>query len=172
MSSPPDGNIKSAMETAHGLPLIVLGPDPRSAWKARRLASEALTGHAEGDTLHNALLVVSELVSNAVAHAGTEISVGISLKEHGVVRIEVSDGRTWPPRPRAVTPDSVGGRGLLLVEALSDRWGVETRAEGKTVWAEIAVVDAASRAASRAAANASDPVRSKSASADQLVSGD
>lgn len=162
----------NAMESAQGLPRFVLKPDPRSAWQARRLASEALAGHAEGDTLHNALLVVSELVSNAVSHAGTPVTVGIKVASDGVVRIEVGDGRTWPPRPRKVSPDSVGGRGLLLVEALSNRWGVETRGDGKVVWAEIAVVDAASRAVSRAKANASDPAgpqRGSDADSDGLI---
>lgn len=151
------GNRLTAMESAEGLPRFVLRPDPRSAWQARRITADILAGRAEGDTLHNALLVVSELVSNAVNHAGTSVSVGISVSEEGVVRVEVGDGRTWPPRPRNPAPDSVGGRGLLLVEALSDRWGVETRDDGKVVWAEVTVVDAAQRARHRKAANAADP---------------
>ena len=145
------------MESAEGLPRFVLQPDPRSVWQARRITSDILTGKVEGDTLHNVLLVVSELVSNAVNHAGATVSVGISVNRESLVRVEVGDGRTWPPRPRKAEPDAIGGRGLLLVEALSDRWGVETRSDGKVVWAEVTVVDAAQRAHHRSASDAADP---------------
>ena len=145
------------MESAEGLPRFVLQPDPRSVWQARRITSDILTGKVEGDTLHNALLVVTELVSNAVNHAGTTVSVGISVSGEGLVRVEVGDGRTWPPQPREAEPDAVGGRGLLLVGALTDRWGVETQSDGKVVWAEITVVDDAQRAQHRSAADAADP---------------
>ena len=147
----------TATEPAEGLLRFVLQPAPRSVWQARRITSDILTGKVEGDTLHNVLLVVSELVSNAVNHAGTSVAVGISVGEEGVVRVEVGDGRTWPPRPRKAEPDAVGGRGLLLVGALSDRWGVETRPDGKVVWAEVTVVDDARRARHRSASDAADP---------------
>lgn len=99
--------------------------------------AEALGAHVDASTLRTALLILSELVANAVIHAGTEVTVAVKVLPEGAMRIEVSDGRDWPPRLREVHPDSVGGRGLLMVDALSRRWGVKPRDEGKTVWAEI-----------------------------------
>jgi len=89
------------MESAEGLPRFVLQPDSRSAGQARRITSDILTGKVEGDTLHNVLLVVSELVSNAVNHAGTSVAVGISVGEEGLVRVE--GGR--PPHLATPSPE-------------------------------------------------------------------
>lgn len=81
-------------------------------------------------------LVVTELVANAVRHAGTDIEISVAHITDGV-RLEVRDGSTRPLRPRAALSSDEGGRGLLLVDALSSRYGVLGDANGKSVWVEL-----------------------------------
>ncbi|WP_329401200.1 ATP-binding protein [Streptomyces melanogenes] len=86
-----------------------------------------------------AALIVAELAANAVLHGrvpGRDFELRLVLGT--VLRIEVTDTRAdrLPHRPEAAGEDE-GGRGLLLVEALAKAWGVDGRAPGKTVWAEL-----------------------------------
>jgi KaiC/GvpD/RAD55 family RecA-like ATPase len=81
-------------------------------------------------------LVVSELATNAVLHAGTPFSVSVS-SDGLVMRISVSDWSTQRPVMRDGSPTALSGRGLRLVAAVSSRWGVEKDPDGKTVWAEL-----------------------------------
>jgi anti-sigma regulatory factor (Ser/Thr protein kinase) len=85
-----------------------------------------------------ALVVLSELVTNAVLHGAEPIEVCVS-GEGDALRIEVSDGDAQSTRlvPRAPQPDRPGGLGLHIVDALARRWGTDIREDGKTVWAEI-----------------------------------
>lgn len=85
-----------------------------------------------------ALVVLSELVTNAVLHGTEPIEVCVS-GEGGVVRIEVSDGDAHSAHlvPQAHRLDRPGGLGLHIVDALARRWGTDVREDGKTVWAEI-----------------------------------
>lgn len=93
------------------------------------------------DLGHTAQLVISEFVTNAVLHTDSG-RIGCSLQLHGHrLRIEVTDEGTerCSPQPRAAAPDEVNGRGLQLVGALAERWGVsagDTRC-GRVVWAEL-----------------------------------
>jgi anti-sigma regulatory factor (Ser/Thr protein kinase) len=123
----------------------------RGARLARRLATHRLDLWAfpYGGSVSDAVtLVVAELAANAVLHGrvpGRDFELRLSYdRAAGVVRVEVSD--THPGRPeragsaRRRSVDSDGGRGLLLVEAVADRWGVAGRTgPGKTVWAECVV---------------------------------
>ena len=81
--------------------------------------------------LDSALLVVSELVSNAVRHGGGALALVLELTA-GRVTVSVTDGSTLVPR-RRVDPGE-GGRGLLLIEMLVERWGVADHDGGKRVW--------------------------------------
>jgi anti-sigma regulatory factor (Ser/Thr protein kinase) len=93
-------------------------------------------------------LLVSELVNNAVLHAGaaaeSQVSLHIRLRS-GRVRVEVSDGGMGFEAPAPVRPDplAVGGHGLLIVAALSDAWGVLRGPVGCTVWCEVLVEEPA-----------------------------
>ncbi|MGW0787590.1 ATP-binding protein [Streptomyces sp. NPDC002911] len=116
----------------------------RGARLARLLAALQLAewGHPRGTGDHDAVtLVVAELAANAALHgrvAGRDFALLLAYDAHrGVIRIEVSD--THPAQPAHVVPDldEDHGRGLVLVDALTARWGVRDRVgPGKTVWAE------------------------------------
>ncbi|WP_093799944.1 ATP-binding protein [Streptomyces sp. Wb2n-11] len=89
--------------------------------------------------------VVAELAANAVTHGhvpGRDFEVRLLLLAGGRVRIEVADtrGERWPrARPAGNAGDGEGGRGLLVVEALTDAWGVTERNVGKVVWADLTI---------------------------------
>lgn len=84
----------------------------------------------------DAELLVSELVTNAVLHARSAAQVDVGL-DAGVLRVQVCDANTSPPRLRNYGAEAVTGRGLHLVDRIADRWGVETRPDGKCVWFEL-----------------------------------
>jgi PAS domain S-box-containing protein len=81
--------------------------------------------------------MLSELATNAVQHAATEFEVSVRVTpDCGIVRVEVSDGADGYPIPEEPVPDAAHGRGLQIVQALADAWGIEIRRDrpGKTVW--------------------------------------
>lgn len=112
-------------------------PRPDAVGEARRMAVEVGRRALGEEGLHRLELLVSELVSNAVVHAGTTIVVRVVLDESGEVLVEVTDGSPHRPIPRGYKETAVTGRGIGLVEELSDGWGVATHESGKTVWFRI-----------------------------------
>ena len=86
--------------------------------------------------LDDAVLCVSEAVTNAVLHAGTPIVV-IAFQADHVVRVEVCDGSSQVPVRRVVERTSTTGRGVHLLDQLTARWGVDVTEDGKTVWLEF-----------------------------------
>ncbi len=116
--------------------VAVLPCTAMSAAVARKLTTERCLEWGIPSMCSDLAVVVSELVANAVRHAGTDITVRLSRLGDGV-RVEVADGSRRPLRPRAATLVDEGGRGLLLVDALSTRYGVEAERNGKLVWAEL-----------------------------------
>ena len=116
---------------------IDLDPVIRAAADARRaIRLWVREAPFPGKRLDDLLLVVSELVSNAVIHAQTRLRLVIRYDGRRVLT-EVFDGDPRLPVP-ADHPGEVGGRGLLLVDRLSHRWGSENVGVGKRVWAELA----------------------------------
>lgn len=115
-----------------------LKSDPSVVAVARAFVGSRLRAwEASGDQVADAVLVVSELVTNAVRHARTRIQVRVAAEESHV-RIEVHDDNSrLPPVDRAVWRQRAGV-GLAVVAALASAWGIEQADDGKVVWAEIA----------------------------------
>lgn len=115
----------------------VLAAEPPSPAKARDFVSMHLLAHALMHLVDDMCLVVSELATNAVVHAKTPFTVTVFGTNESVF-LAIEDGSASVP-VRAV-PDvlSTSGRGLMLVEALSDEWGTRTDGHGlKSVWASF-----------------------------------
>ncbi|WP_301126374.1 ATP-binding protein [Streptomyces cacaoi] len=94
-----------------------------------------------GQVSEPAALVTSELVTNAIVHArgiGEYIELGLARRKRALL-LEVSDSYSWAqPELRKPGPEETHGRGLLLVDALSEAWGVREReGAGKTVWVRL-----------------------------------
>lgn len=118
----------------------VLPPQAASAGRARRFVADALTSARAPDAVDAATLLVSELVANAVLHAGGELRVRVACEDR-CVRVEVADGSPTTPKQRQQSRDATTGRGLLLVDALASDWGVRRSGPGKTVWFELPRVE-------------------------------
>lgn len=113
--------------------VLRLEPTGRSAGQARRFVVDELTrAGMAGDVVDTAELLVSELVTNAVLHAQTDIVVRV--RRAGRVLIEVQDFELRGPVRRAHDLESVTGRGLELVEMLAAAHGVRPSGGGKVVW--------------------------------------
>jgi len=142
------GPMTLAARSAYRRSSLVFGAFPTAAPCARLHARQVLWEWAAPVDITVAELLVSELVTNGVQAAGAicgKPPVGLRLSAgNGVVLIEVWDGNARPPEPTeledGIPPlDQEGGRGLFLVETLSERWGwYPTRnPEGKVTWCEI-----------------------------------
>lgn len=142
----------------------VLPCDPRSAARARAFVVSACQDWALGTICEDLTLPVSEIVTNAVVHANTDIELSVRLTRR-FVEVSVSDHNPRPPIVRPVHLDltddttttstmkqvgsdqvrvghadaGTGGRGLHIVDAVADEWGVEQYQHGKDVWFRIAV---------------------------------
>ncbi|CAM5480067.1 hypothetical protein SGLAM104S_07738 [Streptomyces glaucescens] len=105
--------------------------DPAEVGRARRWARARLAGSAiaaDGPLAETLVLIVSELVTNAVVQLGCPAVLRLCLPqtpapEKATVRLEVADGSTRAPVPRWAECEETGGRGLALVDGLADRWG-------------------------------------------------
>jgi DNA-binding NarL/FixJ family response regulator len=115
---------------------VSLDRSASSPGAARRFAHATVDQWGRHDLLDAALLVVSELVTNAVTHAGSECRVRLQLSS-SVLRIEVADIGSGSPEPQPPTMTEEHGRGLLLVSAMSSAWGIDPLDDGKVVWAEL-----------------------------------
>lgn len=125
---------------------------PNSVSTARNdLRAAAEQAGLDADTIETAVLCLSELVTNAVVHAGAlsvRFRVNVSVRrDQRMMRLEVYDHHActpaFPPpqdvqaRLQALDPDALGGRGLALVASLAYRTGVEEAVIGKTVWCDL-----------------------------------
>ena len=117
---------------------LVLPATPASVGQARRFVAGALAEIGAGALHEVAGLLASEVVTNAVVHAGGTIRVRVSTGD-GTIRIGVEDTSTSHPVPRQASDGDRSGRGLALVTDLSERWGVEDLEDGKEVWFELRV---------------------------------
>ncbi|MER7666767.1 MULTISPECIES: ATP-binding protein [unclassified Streptomyces] len=116
---------------------------PESAGTARRLTQCVVLRQwaLSAQTAEHAVLLVSELVGNAVRHTGARVFGLRMLRRRGWIRIEVRDPSRGLPCLMPVQELDTSGRGLFLVDKLSDRWGVDLLPRGKTTWFEMRVSD-------------------------------
>ncbi|MER6783775.1 ATP-binding protein [Streptomyces sp. NPDC000658] len=133
---------------------LEIRPDPAEVGRARRWARSRLAGSGIGDEeplAETLILLVSELVTNAVVHTGCPAVLRLSLPdaagEPSVVRLEVADASDRAPVPRCAGDEATGGRGLALVDGLADRWGWSVEGAGKRIWCELDRCAAPGRAA-------------------------
>ena len=106
---------------------------------ARQATHEALAAWRVAHLEETAVLLVSELVTNAVRHASTGGSALVLRLEAagGWLRIEVHDADPRMPQPRTPHVHEESGFGFVLLDALADKWGVRESTIGKAVWAEL-----------------------------------
>jgi anti-sigma regulatory factor (Ser/Thr protein kinase) len=125
-----------------------LGADVRASALSRQFVKSALGRWDVFEAVDSALLVTSELVTNAVVHARTDFDLSLAVAD-GAVEIAVADRSLRLPRPRFREGEKPplsrpqwldeGGRGLLIVEALADEWGIAEERDGKRVWFRLGV---------------------------------
>src|SRR4051812_701686 len=104
---------------------IVLPMDATAAKSARDFLSSMCCGRHGADTVDEAQLLVSELVGNAVRHGAPPIEVEVQCAGAESLLIRVRDAAAGEPTPRNADLEDEGGRGLALVDLLSDAWGIE-----------------------------------------------
>ena len=127
MSQPMTARVTVHLHSDRGAPSIA----------RRSIATTCAASGIDQDCCETAALLVSELVSNAVLHAGTDIDMQIVPEAHRL-RVEVTDQRPNDTvAPIAAELDAPSGRGLKIVDALATRWGVEHTDGSKTVWFEL-----------------------------------
>ncbi|QKW09534.1 SpoIIE family protein phosphatase [Streptomyces sp. NA04227] len=139
-----DHGTRSSVITARAA--ATFEPVGRSVATARSFVRDTLQGWGFADVIDDAVVLTSELVTNAVVHAGTAAEV-LCLRSENSVRIEVGDRypeREIPLQQSAVnmgSPDREGGRGLQLCAALAGHWGVEYSPTHKHVWFALELPD-------------------------------
>ncbi len=121
------------MQLVEHVASVTLPHTAESPGAARAFVRAVLADRFDDDLVSSAEVCVTELVTNAVLHAHTALTVEVELIDH-TVRISVQDGSAVLPRVVPHTRSAVTGRGLGLVTALSRDWGVERQPGGKVVW--------------------------------------
>jgi PAS domain S-box-containing protein len=124
----------------HGSFEARLPPQPASVADARAMMRGLLRETGREDLAEAAVLLVSEVVTNALLHAGTDIDLAAVLGREGL-RVEVGDGSPHLPSRRRYAATAGTGRGLLMLESMVDDWGVTRRRVGKVVWFRISGPD-------------------------------
>lgn len=117
------------------LPLAATLTAPKTARDFVRLT---LADWEYDEVIEDAILLTSELVTNAVLHADSDLEVRIGLRD-GIVRVEVLDDSPGGLICRQQSNDATSGRGLAMVNTLAVLWGSDPIGEGKSVWFELAL---------------------------------
>jgi anti-sigma regulatory factor (Ser/Thr protein kinase) len=118
--------------------LLELPHDRTSPQAARRWAAQRARDWGAGALVPELQICVSELCANAFMHSATPVRVVVAREAWTLVVVVHNGGVGQVTRRAATDPEAVGGRGLLMVEALADDWGWHVGAEGTTVWCRLA----------------------------------
>ena len=110
---------------------------PMSLRHTRQLIATTLEHWDRHSLLEDALLTGGELAANAITHAESDFTVGLSRTSDGV-HVEVADSSTNIPERQPGRPTALGGRGIFLVDAIGRAWGHRLLEGGKTVWVDLA----------------------------------
>lgn len=116
---------------------LALEPDPGNVRAARQFVHELLDCDDFSSIRDLTVLLTSELVTNAFLHAASHVEVRVACNSENVT-VEVCDWGAGEPRILSAAPLSLGGRGMALVDTLTDDWGVRQDDSAKTVWFTIA----------------------------------
>lgn len=115
---------------------VDLPSEPSASPLARRQVRGALHGWSD-PSIDDASLLVNEVVSNAVEHGDPPVRLGVSVND-GHARMDVKDANPQEPEPKPRDTEAEHGRGMILLDELSDRWGVEQiPGDGKSVWFDV-----------------------------------
>jgi anti-sigma regulatory factor (Ser/Thr protein kinase) len=130
---------------------LALPPTARSAKEGRRFVVQVLTDWDCAGLIDAAALLASEVITNAVLHARTPLTVTVERTDMDAVQVKVTDGSPHLPRRGKSTADATTGRGVGLLDDLASSWSVRPTAAGKTVaftldpdvdpWAAAADID-------------------------------
>jgi len=115
---------------------LTLPTKPEAVAVGRHALGAALTGIMDGDAHDVVMLLISELLTNAIVHGRPPISLS-ATRSAQTLRVEVRDGSESLPVERHPSEAPVGGWGLKLVSELASRWGADVTAGGKRVWFEL-----------------------------------
>ena len=110
---------------------------PEAVGDVRRFVRETLARWELNELVDDAVLVTSELVTNAVLHARTEVRVRLSCETAPSLRIDVQDGNDRGPVHADGLQWATSGRGLMVVAALCSEWGTAQADDGKIVWGQL-----------------------------------
>ncbi len=127
---------RGTLASAHGFTSVELAAERASAAAARRVVADGLSLRGLDSLVDVAVLLVSEIVTNAVRHSRGPVRLQLAVHAD-TVRVAVSDDLPEPPRPEPADDSAERGRGLMIMGALADRWGVEMLPRGKRVWFEL-----------------------------------
>ena len=122
---------------------LTLPPNATSPARARRFVTSTLTAWRV-DGSDDLLLLASELVTNALLHARTTMTIRLDDEGDDVVRLAVTDGSPLDLQQRHFSVESGTGRGLRLLDAVALDWGVRHGRGGKTVWCRVSLAAEAS----------------------------
>jgi anti-sigma regulatory factor (Ser/Thr protein kinase) len=117
---------------------LALPSDASAVRLARQVTRDALAAWHLGQLEEAAVLLVSELVTNAVRHARDTGAIGLELASTGTrLRVEIQDGDPSWRQMGSLADGDESGFGFLVVDSLADRWGLRRVCAGKAVWAEL-----------------------------------
>jgi anti-sigma regulatory factor (Ser/Thr protein kinase) len=119
---------------------VVLPEGPEGASFARRATARAAElWRLDREVTETALLLVSELATNAIRHGAPPVRLSLRL-DADRLRVEVTDSSPTLPSVGGSAPDATGGRGLHIVQQLAAGWGAQASRLGKTVWFELSAL--------------------------------